>query len=229
MRPSPQQGLPQTIPTFPNARPFYAQHRVRASMVPFSTSNPLSLHAINGQAISGPPIGMVQGQSFSGGPRNRRTQSISIGGPPKAVLGGPSKKMPTLSPIAFEAVADNLESATLSAVTTKSKKIAVNLPRENSSMTTENGQIIWKRAPLFVNDSHGHIQITAPNLTTALAYPADVDCKHIPNKMDVYLPGKVNHLLFDASAVDVQSSKLGKHCASSIFQDHKVAYPTMSR
>ena len=55
-------------------------------------------------------------------PRSKRSASVSVGGPPKAVLGGPQRKVsPMPPPAATGAVA---------APPQKPKKVIVNLPRE---------------------------------------------------------------------------------------------------
>ncbi|KAK0465644.1 hypothetical protein IW261DRAFT_1686469 [Armillaria novae-zelandiae] len=89
-------------------------------------------------SMNGPP----GGHPFPG--RNRR--QLSIGGPPKAVLGGPNRKVSPIPPAAVAASG----SSTPPASQTKPKKIVVNLPKED--ITGDDGQVVgrasWARNPL---------------------------------------------------------------------------------
>ncbi|THG97227.1 hypothetical protein EW026_g4730 [Hermanssonia centrifuga] len=72
-------------------------------------------------------------------PRSKRTQSVSTGGPPKAVLGGPQRKVTPLPPIA----------AAVTPVVPKTKKVIVNLPKETIKEGEDSGKRQeWARSPV---------------------------------------------------------------------------------
>jgi hypothetical protein len=140
-----------------------------------------------GGHFSRPSVMMVPGQPFvqhGGGPPfpNRNRRQLSIGGPPKAILGGPAKKHTPLPPPVIDA------SAT---APPRSKKVTVNLPRE--AIAGDDGKPgtrpSWARTPLDApfEDS----EVVSAELITAELFPSD-DWRHcIPDSIDVFLPGKV--------------------------------------
>jgi hypothetical protein len=122
--------------------------------------------------------------------RNRR--QLSIGGPPKAVLGGPARK---LSPLPVAASAINVTPAPV-----KVKKLNVNLPKE--TIRRDDGQPAsrpsWARSPLRAFE-FAHQYIPGVETTTTELYPSDYWAKHMPNTLDVFLPGKVCPITFCAT------------------------------
>lgn len=120
---------------------------------------------------------------------NRNRRQLSIGGPPKAVLGGPARK---LSPLP-STLASNDTASTSTASLQKSQKAIVNLPKE--TVPGEDGEpptrSSWARSPLdnpFEYQDHPGIP---PELTTVELFPPDTYRLHFPNSIDVYLPGRV--------------------------------------
>jgi hypothetical protein len=125
-----------------------------------------------------------QGQPPPGPPfphRNRR--QLSIGGPPKAVLGGPARKLSPL-PVA--------QATPPSALPPKVKKLNVNLPKE--TILREDGKPhsrpSWARTPSTASKVT-HQYLPPAETITAELYPSDEWAKHMPNTIDVFLPGKV--------------------------------------
>ncbi|KAJ7480041.1 hypothetical protein B0H11DRAFT_2157981 [Mycena galericulata] len=136
-----------------------------------------------------PSMMLGPGQSFpppnGGGPpflgRNRRQPSI--GGPPKAVLGGPARKLSPLPPVAVAP----------SPTPQKTKKMIVKLPKE--SPMDEDGKPMekpsWARTPLETPFVYKEVQVVEAELTTAEPYPSDSWRHGMPPTIDVFLPGKV--------------------------------------
>lgn len=136
-----------------------------------------------GQVGFPPP--MLPPQPFV--PKSKRTQSVSTGGPPKAILGGPQRKVSPLPPVA---------PAVLAAPAPKVKKVVVNLPRE----TVHDGENRGRREPWARNPAPSaqippQPVLQAPEISTAEAYPPDAWRHHIPPTVDVFLPGKVIRVL----------------------------------
>lgn len=113
---------------------------------------------------------------------NRNRRQLSIGGPPKAVLGGPARK---LSPLPLAAV-------TPVPPPQKVKKINVNLPKE--TVLGEEGQPatrpIWARTTLD-GFEYKDQAIVPVELTSRESFPPDNWRNQIPDTLDVFLPGKV--------------------------------------
>lgn len=133
--------------------------------------------------------------SMSFQPKSRRTQSVSTGGPPKAVLGGPQRKvspMPVLPSAAPLQVAPQAPT-TPAPPPVKVKKVVVNLPKEKvEGDETENAtRPTWARTPLPLAVEHDLPAVTYPELSTAEAFPPDSWRYHLPPTVDVFLPGKV--------------------------------------
>lgn len=120
-------------------------------------------------------------------PRSKRNQSISTGGPPKAVLGGPQRKVSPLPPAA------PATPAAPAAPTGSKKKVVVSLPKERVE-NGEDGSVTeqaWARKPIPLAEVPEMKTIEAPELTTVEAYPSDAWRQYIPPTVDVFLPGKV--------------------------------------
>lgn len=116
-------------------------------------------------------------------PRSKRTQSVSTGGPPKAVLGGPQRKVSPLPPPVAAVVA---------ATAPKTKKIIVNIPEETMREGEDKGaRKDWARVPLPISEIPSLPVLRGPDLVTAEPYPPDAWRHHLPDTIDVFLPGKV--------------------------------------
>jgi len=123
-------------------------------------------------------------------PFPHRRRQPSIGGPPKAVLGGPARK---LSPIPPGAPISPTPPA-------KSKKMVVNLPKE--TFQDENGPISarqpWARSPipLCLGKMEQPVEPVELDLVTRQVYPPDIWRCLMPEVLDVFLPGKVHCYVF---------------------------------
>ena len=109
-------------------------------------------------------------------PKSRRTPS-TIGGPPKAPLGGPGRKHSPMPPVA-PALQDKLK-----------KKVVVKLPLESAEEDVE-GKSLWSRVPLDpalveVKD------VVPPDTSSAEFSPGELESALRPDTVDVFLPGKV--------------------------------------
>jgi hypothetical protein len=112
---------------------------------------------------------------------------MSLGGPPKAVLGGPNRKVSPLPPVAAE--------VTPSIPTAKGKKMIVKFPRETVTADDPEQPVtrpLWARTPLV--DVPEQQAPKPPQLTTAEAYLSDIERYDLPSTLDVFLPGKVGPL-----------------------------------
>jgi len=137
-----------------------------------------------------PPAGMLGPQGFQ---RNRRQQSISLGGPPKAPLGGPNRKhspMPVAVVVASAAAQEK----------PKTKKVVVKLPLESVPRTGQEGEgeseikySLWSRIPVKDADLPKIKDIPLPDMTTMEQHPIE-QRGPFPATIDVYLPGKVRIL-----------------------------------
>lgn len=138
-----------------------------------------------GGHLSRPSMMGIPGQGQPSGPpfphRNRR--QLSIGGPPKAVLGGPARRLSPLPPAS---------GANPTAAPAKAKKLSVNLPKE--TILGDDGQPVsrpsWARTPSCTLEVT-HPPIPTVEIATAELYPTDEWSQRMPNTLDVFLPGKV--------------------------------------
>jgi hypothetical protein len=115
-------------------------------------------------------------------PRNRRQPSI--GGPPKAALGGPGRKHSPLPP----------STNTPPPVTSnKLKKINVILPKELLAGEGDNPATrpSWARIPLDPSLVPKEQFVKLPELTSADSFPPDSWRYLEPTTIEVFLPGKV--------------------------------------
>ena len=118
-------------------------------------------------------------------PRSKRAPSVSAGGPPKAVLGGPQRKV---SPN------PGAPSAPQPAPATRVKKHIVNLPKETVPGQGDDAtptRQAWARTPLIPSEVLVQQEVPEPDTRTAEPYPPDNWRRHLPNTVDVFLPGKV--------------------------------------
>lgn len=168
-------------PQPPNApgRPTYQHHKDHSSIAHFPSFPPPTAIPITPLGQGFPMVAPPFGQPFI--PRNRRAPSISIGGPPRAPLGGPGRKHSPLPPVPPPVPAQ------------KSKKIIINLPVESIPGTEDlpPSRPPWARTPMPTT-SHELPVVSLPEITTAGPYPPDNWRYHIPDTVDVFLPGKVS-------------------------------------
>ena len=177
--------FPRPIPNAP-ARP--SMHRPHPSIVQLAAAGIL------------PPAGMPMTPLGQVGfpqpmmpppfiPKSKRTRSISTGGPPKAVLGGPQRKA---APVPAAAAP-----STPAAPVTKPKRIVVNLPKETIQEGEDKGKSEpWARTPVPTSEIPPQPIHRPAELTTVEAYPPDAWRHAIPATIDVFLPGKVTRLCF---------------------------------
>lgn len=113
---------------------------------------------------------------------NRKRRQLSIGGPPKAVLGGPARKLSPLPSTSPPVDTTNII-----------KKVNVNLPKE--TIPGEDGEPAtrswWARSPLDNPIQYQDHPAIPPEVTTSEVFPPDTYRHDFPNSIDVYLPGKV--------------------------------------
>ncbi|KIY47001.1 hypothetical protein FISHEDRAFT_59902 [Fistulina hepatica ATCC 64428] len=130
--------------------------------------------------------------------RNRR--QLSIGGPPKATLGGPARKV---SPIPPPSLSPNPAAQ-------KTKKTIVSIPKE--SITDESGDITrpaWARTPLDLAYLPAHPEVLPVETSTRAIYPSDAERLKIPASIDVFLPGRLSWIQLKQRDIDVKLQKLG--------------------
>lgn len=161
--------------------------------LPFAP-NPMWGHqsrpSLAGGMIPATPGSAVAGQfPFNGPPRpgfhNRRAQSISLGGPPKAVLGGPKRPDPVQRSVsttidaaspAINAVADiapptplpvsELPKPLPSTLPKLTKKVSVKLPSESVHPDSVNAPL-WYRYPIRFNAPQNEQAVEPPTISTA--------------------------------------------------------------
>ncbi|KAI0960912.1 hypothetical protein AcV7_000159 [Taiwanofungus camphoratus] len=140
------------------------------------------------------------GQPFA--PRNKRSGSISVGGPPKAVLGGPQRKVSPLPPAA---------ATPPTAPATKTKKVVVNLPRETIEPEGEQAPARppWARTPLRPSSLPEQVDVQPPEVATAESYPPDSWRYNLPNTVDVFLPGKAAWNSIKQRIIEEKLERLG--------------------
>lgn len=160
-------------------RPTYAQHKGHASIAHFPGYPPSTIPLTPLGPAFTPQIVPPFGQPFI--PRSRRAPSVSIGGPPKAPLGGPGRKLSPFPP-----------PQAASTPAPKGKKVVVNIPVETIQSNTGETPMRppWARTPLATANSEVPI-ITPPEIYSAELYPPDSWRQNIPDTVDVFLPGKV--------------------------------------
>lgn len=160
-----------------------------------------------GGHFSRPSLMLAPGQLPPFPHRNRRQPSI--GGPPKAVLGGPARKLSPIPPGASVSPAPPA----------KSKKVTVNLPKE--TIESEGGELpvrpSWARTPIPTRLDE-ELETKHVELITRDVYPPDTWVRMMPEVIDVFLPGKVRCYAFDVS-VDfyllLHTGGLGRNKATS--------------
>lgn len=130
---------------------------------------------------------------------NRNRRQLSIGGPPKAVLGGPARKHSPLPPAAVNTPPPLAPQ--------KVKKTNVKLPKE--TVPGEGGEPssrpLWARTPLRLFEWRDQ-EIPPVDTTSAESFPSDDWRNHMPSTLEVFLPGKVRFKLLPS--VNILDAKL---------------------
>jgi hypothetical protein len=210
-RPSMAHGLPHPLSLtmnalqtpmqaqfFPPPSPFVPGHNQRGSIV-----GPPPHFAIPGQnmipGVNAPLMqpNMPNNQSMGHGHgrsssvslpfnRNRRQGSISLGGPPKATLGGPQNKhvaAPLTNPATSAAALEK---------TLKGKKLIVKPPVEGPN---EEGIVReYTRYPVPQAELPAFEEPASLDIKTADIYPEERPRDQFPKTLEVFLPGKVCRL-----------------------------------
>lgn len=172
----------QFFPRQPPGAPMRPMHRAHPSVAQLAAAGILPPPGMPMTPLGqvGFPNPMMPPQPFV--PRSKRTQSVSTGGPPKAVLGGPQRKV---SPMPPPTVAPP-------APAPKPKKVVVNLPKETVPEGEEKGsRPSWARTPLPPSEVGKYGEVQPPGLLTAEHFPSDAWRHNLPPTVDVFLPGKV--------------------------------------
>lgn len=193
MTPIQAEFIPMPMPTA--GRPI--NHRARASIaqlaaagVPPPMGVPLT-PLLAGQFPQGIPPMLMSTPQFQ--PRSRRAPSVSTGGPPKAVLGGPGAK----NRVTTEAVPIP---ATTIAPPPKAKKVIVNIPRETISIEGDEEESSdeapprrenWARIPLGPSEVPEIVNPAPPEAISAESFPPEIWRTQLPPTVDVFLPRKV--------------------------------------
>ena len=184
--------MPMPVPT--SGRPI--NHRARSSVaqlaaigVPPPMGVPLT-PLLPGQFPQGVPPMLMSTAQFQ--PRSRRAPSVSTGGPPKAVLGGPSAKN--------RVVVEPTPPPPPIAPPPKTKKVIVNIPREtvpieedqeNPSDEVPRHRETWARIPLRPSEVPEIVDPAPPETISMEPFPSERWRTHLPSTVDVFLPGKV--------------------------------------
>jgi len=178
-----------TRPTHHPSSPSVAQLAAAGIHPPFPMAHVGGPHAA--AHFSRPSFMLAPGQLP---PFPHRRRQPSIGGPPKAVLGGPARK---LSPIPPGVPISPTPPA-------KSKKMVVNLPKE--TVQDENSPTParqpWARSPIPSRLGKMEQPVEPVELVTRQVYPPDLWRCMMPEVLDVFLPGKVHRHVFRCSRSD---------------------------
>ncbi|KAF9513056.1 hypothetical protein BS47DRAFT_1393681 [Hydnum rufescens UP504] len=215
----------QSGPYFPNrqAPPHLTMHRSRPSIVPAnvplpSTPNIAQLAFNPGLSIfpgTQPPPGPSVGRSGVHPYPPRRQPSISIGGPPKAVLGGPRKVDATSASDVGPGALLSLAGGVVEVPKPKSKKCIVKLPIESPSTAgSSTGEILrppWARNPLRIPVSDELDGTPPPNIITIEIYPelGSSGAHPLPSTIEVFLPGKGAWEEYKNQIIEEKLAKLG--------------------
>ncbi|KAH9949523.1 hypothetical protein B0H21DRAFT_728360 [Amylocystis lapponica] len=151
-------------------------------------------------------------------PRSKRSSSVSVGGPPKAVLGGPQRKV---SPMP----AAPATAASPANVPPKPKKVVVNFPRETipGEGDAPPTRQTWARTPLQPSQVPEALDVPPVDITTADPYPPDGWRYHLPNTVDVFLPGKSSWDAIKQRIIEEKLEKLGVERGSGSSVPHILA------
>ncbi|KAI1785421.1 hypothetical protein LXA43DRAFT_899881 [Ganoderma leucocontextum] len=151
-------------------------------------------------------------------PRSKRSASMSVGGPPKAVLGGPQRKV---SPMPSTPAAP----APAPAPPQKQKKIVVNLPRETVPGEGDEPptRASFARMPLGQSEIPVQAKVRYPETSTVELYPPDSWRYHLPPTVDVFLPGKAAWDGIKQRIIEEKLEKLGVERGSGSSVPHILA------
>ncbi|CAE6430986.1 unnamed protein product [Rhizoctonia solani] len=166
-------------------------------------------------AANPPPMGGLGLPPFV--PRSRRT--ISIGGPPKAVLGGPNRKTSPLPPTPAGENAPGLPDV-------KKKKCTVKVPFEADQELEEAEQAdgsnkrtksLWSRNPVPASQLPPELIIDDElEISTAEPHPEHVKQSKIAPTAAVFLPSKVQWDLMRQEIIEQKLAKLGVERGSGV-------------
>ncbi|KAI9436935.1 hypothetical protein H4582DRAFT_366964 [Lactarius indigo] len=182
-------------------RPIHPGHRAAQASIALAAAG---IHPPHGPPLT--PLGHAQfpPAPFSGAQfppfRNRRQPSVSIGGPPKAQLGGAGKNYRPPSP-------------TVNAVTVtqKSNKATVNLPKE--TVPAGDGRpptrSSFARTPIPPHLVPPQPPVAPPDAISADIHPPDNLRVEVPNTIEVFLPGKSAWDEVKKKFIDEKLEKLG--------------------
>ncbi|CAK5280036.1 unnamed protein product [Mycena citricolor] len=154
--------------------------------------------------------------NLGGGPpfpgRNRRQPSI--GGPPKAVLGGPAaaRKLSPLPPVVD----------TPPPAPAKAKKVIVKLPHEapkdDAGAALE--PPVWARRPLDAPFVFEDVVVAEAELTSGEMFPPEDHRGEMPPTLEVFLPGKRAWQDIKKREIDEKLERLGVESSPSIHSSH---------
>ena len=178
---------------FPNPPPRPLHHGHRAAQAS------IALAAAGIHPPHGPPLTPLGHGQFAPAPfpgpqfpqfRNRRQPSVSVGGPPKAQLGGVGKNYRPPSP-----------TANATPPSQKPNKATVNLPKE--TVPAGDGRpptrSSFARTPIPPHLVPPQPSVPPPVVISADIHPPDTFRGETPNTIDIFLPGKVSASSFICS------------------------------
>lgn len=196
---TPMQANFMSMPMPTAGRPM--NHRARASIaqlaavgIPPPMGVPLT-PLLPGQFPQGVPPMLMPTPQFQ--PRSRRAPSVSTGGPPKAVLGGPGAKS--------RATTEPVPPPTTTAPPPKTKKVIINIPRETIFVEGDEAipgdeepprREIWARTPLRPSEVPEIVDPVPPETISEELFPPEEWRSQLPPTVDVFLPGKVGVVCF---------------------------------
>ncbi|OSD05616.1 hypothetical protein PYCCODRAFT_1450275 [Trametes coccinea BRFM310] len=136
-------------------------------------------------------------------PRSKRSASVSVGGPPKAVLGGPQRKVSPIPP--------STAATPAAPPAQKPKKVIVNFPRETIPGEGDEPpkRASFARTPLPHSEVPEQVEIKYPETSTIELYPADSWRYHLPPTVDVFLPGKAAWDTIKQRIIEEKLQRLG--------------------
>ncbi|KAF9651983.1 hypothetical protein BDM02DRAFT_3266639 [Thelephora ganbajun] len=202
--------MPMPMPTA--GRPI--NHRAHASIgqlaavgIPPPMGVPLT-PLLPGQFPQGIPPMLMPTPQFQ--LRSRRAPSVSTGGPPKAVLGGPGAKNRVITEIA--------PTPATTVPPQKTKKVVVNIPKE--TIPIEGGEEtpgdeelprreIWARIPLREPEVPEIIDPAPPEIISMESFPPEEWRTQLPSTVDVFLPGKATWDAYKKRIIDEKLARLG--------------------
>jgi len=192
MTPTQVNFMPMPMPTA--GRPI--NHRARASIAQLAAAGippPMGVPLtplLPGPFPQGVPPMLMSTPQFQ--PRSRRAPSVSTGGPPKAVLGGPGAKN--------RVTTETVPTPVITAPPQKTKKVVINIPQETIPVEGDEGtrddkdiprREIWARIPLLPSEIPEISDPAPPEIISAEMFPPEEWSTQFPPTVDVFLPGKV--------------------------------------